>query len=93
LAAAGDEGLEPGSGSALMEVRSRSLLFAFAQYLPVGGASAIVATLYGRVERSANRIGVVVTRSSASRAIVPQVGCIVVCRCKILRKHTAFVCS
>ena len=46
----------------------------------VGGAAALVATLFGRVESSASRIGVVLTRGAAPRAIVPQVGGIVTCR-------------
>ena len=48
--------------------------------LQVGGSSVIVATLFGRVERNLSRIGVAVARGSAPRAIVPQVGHVVVCR-------------
>ncbi len=39
-----------------------------------------MATLFGRVELNASRIGVSVTQSSAPSAIVPHVGCIVICR-------------
>ena len=91
LASVGHEGLEPGPGAAMMEVR-RVIIALCCTHSPrlyfhrlsrlcasqVGGASAIVATLCGRVVLNLGRIGV--TRDCAPRAIVPQVGCKVICR-------------
>ena len=57
--------------------------------LQVGGTSVVVATLLGRVERNVSSIGVAVTRSAVPRAIVPQVGHVVVCRCKLQRQMHA----
>jgi hypothetical protein len=67
--------------SALLSPRAWQLYPLFTlEHSQVGGVSAIVATLFGHVERTASRVGVTVTRSSAPNAIVPQVGCIVICR-------------
>ncbi len=46
----------------------------------IAGAPAIVATLFGRVERNSSCIGVAVACNTAPSAIVPHVGCIVICR-------------